>query len=63
MSKPVDPNYKELMLTICIVMPFMLLLGMAQVEKGDVWAALFVDAFVYAVARSVFRRRSGHWRW
>ncbi len=63
MNQKVDPNWKEFVLTLLIVMPFICLLGIDHVGKGEVWVAFGTDLLGYVLARIVFRRRTGHWKW
>jgi hypothetical protein len=63
MNQPVDPNWKEFVLTLLIVMPFICLLGIEHIDKGEVWVVFGVDLVVYAMARIVYRRRTGRWKW
>lgn len=63
MSQQIDPNFKEGWLTLLIVMPFIILLGIEHLDKGAVWVAFGVDLFAYAVARIVVRTKTGRWKW
>lgn len=63
MEKNIDPNFKELVLTICAFAPMVCLLATGNITKVHVWVALFTALFVYSIARVVVKRKTGQWKW
>ena len=63
MNKPVNPNFKEGVLTLCIVMPFIFLLVGKRIDNNDLFVAYGVDLVLYLMARVVYRQKVGTWRW
>jgi hypothetical protein len=63
MATKLDPNFKELILTLCVLMPPLILFGMPHPDKSDIAVTYFSTAFVYLVARLTVRRKTGSWKW
>jgi hypothetical protein len=63
MSNQIDPNFKEGMLTILIVMPFIILLSLSHIDKEDVIAVFISDAIAYAIMRITYKQKTGRWKW
>jgi hypothetical protein len=63
MNHQVDPKWKESILTILILGPFVCLLGTEHIDKGEVWVVFGIDLFVYTLARIAARRKTGSWKW
>ena len=61
--KDLDPNFKEKVLSMCIVIPFFLLILTPHIEKGHVWIAFMTDLMVYSIARIGYKIKKGKWQW
>jgi len=63
MSKQIDPKWKEAVLTLLIVLPFVMLLIGQRIDNNDLFVAYGVDIFAYILARIFVRQKTGSWKW
>jgi hypothetical protein len=63
MSQDDHQGWKEMVLTLLIVMPFICLLGIAHIGKGEIFVVYGVELFAYLMARIIFKQKTGRWKW
>jgi len=56
-------KFKELVLTICIIAPFILLFGTPHIDHISVQGALLVDIIAYVGGRFSYKINYGTWKW
>jgi len=62
-DKRIDPNYKEKVLNISILAPFILLIATPEVDKVHVWFAYIAVGMWYSLARIIYKMKTGQWKW
>lgn len=62
-EKKIDPLWKEGVLTLLIILPFIMFLFGERIDNNDLFMVYGTDLFIYIMARIVVRQKTGSWKW